>query len=63
MMGQYYHFARHAPEKIEYAIKRYRDESSRLLSVLDSRLEGREWLVGNSMTVADLCNFCWYVQY
>ena len=37
---------RYAPEKIQYGLDRYINETKRLYSVLDSRLEGREYLVG-----------------
>jgi len=46
MQGQANHFSRYAPEKIPYGIKRYRDETRRLYSVLETRLTGREWLAG-----------------
>src|SRR5229473_3578786 len=38
MLGQHGHFALYAPEKIPYAIERYRDEAVRLYSVLDRQL-------------------------
>jgi len=38
MLGQHGHFALYAPEKIPYAIERYRDEAARLYSVLDRQL-------------------------
>lgn len=58
MMGQANHFFRFAPEKIPYGIKRYQDESRRLLSVLDTRLKDHEWLAGD-YSIADIANFCW----
>mmetsp|Transcript_12415 Transcript_12415/g.37878 ORF Transcript_12415/g.37878 Transcript_12415/m.37878 type:complete len:256 (+) Transcript_12415:246-1013(+) len=57
--GQFGHFWKYAPEKIEYAIDRYKDETMRLLDVLDKRLDGREYLVGNQYTVADIAWFPW----
>ena len=36
MLGQHGHFALYAPEKIPYAIERYRDEAARLYRVLDT---------------------------
>lgn len=33
MMGQAHHFLKYAPEKIPYGIKRYVEESKRLISV------------------------------
>jgi GST-like protein len=38
MLGQAHHFRGYAPEKIEYAVKRYTNEASRLYGVLDKRL-------------------------
>lgn len=38
MQGQANHFFRYAPEKIEYAIKRYQTETKRLYKVLEDRL-------------------------
>ena len=37
MLGQHGHFALYAPEKIPYAIERYRDEAARLYRVLDTQ--------------------------
>ncbi|GJJ11100.1 hypothetical protein Clacol_005331 [Clathrus columnatus] len=48
------HFMRFAPEEVPYAIKRYRDESIRLISVFEERLKGREWLVGPHFSLADI---------
>ena len=38
---------------------RYVAESKRLLGVLDKRLEGRDWVMGNSYTIADIAIFPW----
>ncbi len=38
---------------------RYAAESRRLLRVLDQRLQGREWLMGDEYTVADIAVFPW----
>ena len=57
MIGQWGHF-RNAPEKIPYAIKRYEDESRRLLGVLESRLKDFEYLAGG-YSIADIMNFSW----
>jgi len=58
MMGQANVFYRYAKEKIPYAIKRYQDESHRLLSVLNQRLADNEYLAGD-YSIADIANFCW----
>jgi GSH-dependent disulfide-bond oxidoreductase len=57
MIGQLHHF-RNAPERIPYALKRYEDESRRLLGVLETRLQRNEWLAGD-YSVADVMNFSW----
>ena len=38
---------------------RYVDESRRLLSVLNTRLEGRDWIMGERYTIADIATFPW----
>ncbi|MEK1905804.1 MAG: glutathione S-transferase N-terminal domain-containing protein [Pseudomonas sp.] len=38
---------------------RYVDESKRLLGVLDRRLESREWIMGDSYSIADIACFPW----
>jgi len=62
MQGQAGHFARYAPEKIPYAIKRYQDETRRLYSVLDTRLTGRDWLAGpgkGTYSIVDINAWPW----
>ncbi|KAK7752234.1 Transcriptional regulator ure2 [Diatrype stigma] len=46
-------------EKLPSAIERYRAEIKRILGVLEKRLEGRQWLVGDKMTYADLAWAPW----
>ncbi len=38
---------------------RYVAESKRLLGVLDQRLEGRAWIMGENYTIADIATFGW----
>lgn len=38
---------------------RYVDESKRLLGVLDGRLKGRAWIMGDDYTIADIAAFPW----
>jgi GST-like protein len=38
---------------------RFVDEGRRLLGVLDKRLEGREWIMGDRYTIADIMTFPW----
>ena len=58
MLGQNHHFAVYAPEKIPYAIKRYRDETHRLYGVLNRRLDGREF-VADEYSIADMAIIGW----
>jgi GST-like protein len=62
MLGQHGHFVLYAPEKLEYAIRRYRDEARRLFGVLDRRLEGREHICG-AYSIADMACWPWVVTY
>lgn len=59
MAGQLSHFVNYAPEEIDnaYSLKRYHGEYERLCGVLDRRLEGRDWLVGEAYSIADM--ICW----
>ncbi|KAF8604249.1 glutathione S-transferase [Ceratobasidium sp. AG-I] len=62
MQGQASHFVRFAPEKIPYAINRYITETKRLYSILDGRLNDREYLVGSGKGkygLADINAFPW----
>jgi glutathione S-transferase len=52
MQGQANHFVRYAPEKIEYGMKRYTNETKRLYSVLEDRLKDNEWLAAGEYTIA-----------
>lgn len=61
MMGQAMYFHRIAAPNghVEpFSIKRYTDESRRLLEVLDRRLAGREYLVGE-YSIADIATYPW----
>lgn len=56
MAGQAGHFLNYAPEVIPYAIDRYSSEIQRLYRVLNTRLEGREFVAGD-YSIADIA--CW----
>ena len=57
-MGQANVFFRYFPEKIPAVIERYQNESLRLLTVLDSRLSGRDYLC-DAYSIADIANWSW----
>lgn len=59
MAGQAAHFTRYAPEKIEYGIKRYTDETKRLIGVMDRRLADHAYLAGAAYSVADMASYPW----
>jgi GST-like protein len=62
MFGQFGHFYKFAADKVannSYPVERYRDEAKRLLSVLESRLQGRQWIMGDEYTIADITTFPW----
>ncbi|WP_373235572.1 glutathione S-transferase N-terminal domain-containing protein [Cohaesibacter celericrescens] len=62
MLGQNHHFATYAPEKIDYAIRRYRDETHRLYGVLNKALEGKDFVAGD-YSIADMAIVGWVVPY
>jgi len=57
--GQAVWFSKFHPEKVESAIQRYLDQIKRVLYVLNKALEGKEYLVGNKCTYADLAFLTW----
>ena len=61
MFGQVGFFVKFAGK--DYEDKRPRDryvnEAKRLLAVLDRRLEGRAWMMGDEYTIADIATFPW----
>jgi GST-like protein len=57
LAGQLSHFVNYAPEGVgDYGRKRYAREYDRCLGVLERRLEGRDWIVGD-YSIADM--ICW----
>ena len=40
-------------------LKRYVDESKRLLGVMETRLRGRQWIMGDDYTIADISMLGW----
>ena len=61
MFGQLGFFYKFAGKEIEdkRPLDRYAGETKRLLGVLDKRLEGRDWIMGDELTIADLATFPW----
>ncbi|KAK9803691.1 hypothetical protein WJX73_000719 [Symbiochloris irregularis] len=61
MQGQANHFVLFAPVELAYPIKRYTDETYRLLETLERGLQGKQYLVGDRLTIADLASFSWAI--
>ena len=61
IFGQVGYFHKFAGREIEdkRPLERYRAESKRLLGVLDTRLERRDWIMGEDYTVADISLLGW----
>ena len=63
MLGQAHHFLAYAPEKIQYAMNRYRNEANRLYGVLDRRLAESEYIACGEYTIADIAIMPWLRSY
>ncbi|MCC5640574.1 glutathione S-transferase N-terminal domain-containing protein [Nostoc sp. CHAB 5844] len=62
MAGQNHHFSNYAPEKIEYAINRYVNETGRLYAVLNKQLADQEFIAGD-YSIADIAAYPWIVPH
>jgi GST-like protein len=62
MLGQAHHFLHFNPGKAPYAEERYAKEAQRLYGVLDKRLEGRDFIVGD-YSVADMAAWPWIARF
>ena len=60
MQDQASHFVRYAPERTDYGIEWYTNETKRLYGVIEKALsDGRQWLAADQYTIADMANFSW----
>jgi GST-like protein len=61
MFGQLGFFFKYAGSEWEdkRPLERYKNETRRLLGVLDRRMEGRNWIVGDEYTIADIAILGW----
>jgi GST-like protein len=57
--GQAVHFQHAAPQPNDYAINRYRREIERHYEVLNTHLVGRDHVVGDDLTIADISLWGW----
>jgi GST-like protein len=60
--GQAHHFLRYSPQKIEYAMHRFRTEVTRLYEVLERRLAARDYLAGE-YSIADIASWPWVARW
>ena len=59
MLGQAHHVLGYAPEKIEYAMNRYKNEANRLYGVVERRLKESKFLACDEYTIADMAAMPW----
>ncbi|WP_283967464.1 glutathione S-transferase N-terminal domain-containing protein [Tritonibacter sp. AK171] len=62
MLGQAHHFLKYNRGVSAYAEERYGEEARRLYGVLDRRLEGRDYIIGE-YTIADIACWPWVSRY
>jgi GST-like protein len=60
--GQAVHFQHSAPEKLPYAMNRYRREAERHYHVLDEHLAERSYIVGDSYSIVDMSAWGWLIR-
>jgi len=61
MFGQVGYFYKFAGKEIadKRPLERFRAESQRLLGVVDTRLQGRRWIMGDDFSIADISMLGW----
>lgn len=61
MLGQVGFFHKFAGREWEdkRPLQRYVAEARRLLGILDARLDGRDWIMGDAFTIADIASLGW----
>jgi glutathione S-transferase len=58
-IGQAHHFNFMAPVRSDWGIERYNQETRRLYSVLNTRLQSSHFLAGEKFTIADIASVFW----
>lgn len=61
-IGQAFWFGYWHDEVLPSAYKRYVNETKRILTVLETWLKERKWLVGDKMSIADVSFLSWYEE-
>ena len=59
MAGQLSHFVNYAQGEHPYSLGRYKNEYNRCLGVLERRLEGRDYILGDEYSIADIISWPW----
>lgn len=62
MLGQYQYFHQYAKKRIPYAIERYKNETERLFSVLNKKLDKSQYISGE-YSIADMACYPWILKY
>ena len=57
--GQAVHFQHAAPEGNDYAVRRYRNEIARHYQVFEDHMAGRDFVVGDGLTIVDMSGWGW----
>ncbi len=57
--GPAVHFRHHAPEQLPYAVNRYLFEARRHYDILNDRLAGRSYMLGDAYTIVDMALWGW----
>ncbi len=62
-LGQAHHFNRFCKEEVPYAKQRYLDLAKRLWGTLDRQLDGRKFIIGDDLTIADFAIYPWAMRH
>lgn len=66
MLGQVHHFVKYNRGKSEYSEQRYLSEAARLYGVLNTRLDGRDYIAGTDRgeySIADMACWPWAARF
>jgi len=63
MFGQAHHFSYYNPDLSPPARARYEKEAKRLYGVLEKRLEGRDFVVGDALSIVDFAVWPWVSRF
>ena len=62
MLGQVHHFVKYNPGKAPYAEERFSKEAQRLYKVLNTQLEGKDFICGD-YSIADIISWPWVSRF